>query len=138
MNHVIATDDLVGGVWLPGDGSGSPTDLTMALLAGAKSRGVAVHEGVRVENFDMKITNNGKRRVHGVTLESGEAIEAEVVVVCAGQWSRQLAAKAGVNAPLHSAEHFYVITDPIAGVTVDLPVRSFYLPLHFMRILLTI
>jgi len=122
MKGVIATDDLVGGVWLPGDGSGSPTDLTMALLAGAKNRGVKVHEGVRVENFDIKITNNGARRVHGVTLESGEAIEAEVVVVCAGQWSRQLAAKAGVNAPLHSAEHFYVITDPIDGVTLELPV----------------
>ena len=29
---------------------------------------------------------------------------------------------AGVNVPLYSAEHFYIVTKPIAGVTPDLPV----------------
>ena len=32
------------------------------------------------------------------------------------------AALAGVNVPLYSAEHFYIVTEPIAGVTPDLPV----------------
>jgi 4-methylaminobutanoate oxidase (formaldehyde-forming) len=29
---------------------------------------------------------------------------------------------AGVNVPLHAAEHFYIVTEPLAGVTRDLPV----------------
>ena len=41
---------------------------------------------------------------------------------CAGQWAKQVGALAGVNVPLHSAEHFYVVTDPIDGVHTDLPV----------------
>ena len=49
-------------------------------------------------------------------------IEAEIVVNCAGQWAKQVGAMAGVNVPLHSAEHFYVVTDTIDGVHPDLPI----------------
>jgi 4-methylaminobutanoate oxidase (formaldehyde-forming) len=49
-------------------------------------------------------------------------IEAEVVVNCAGQWAKQVGAMAGVTVPLHSAEHFYVVTERIDGVFPDLPV----------------
>ena len=49
-------------------------------------------------------------------------IETEVVVNCAGQWAKAVGAMAGVNVPLHSAEHFYVVTDPFEGVHPDLPV----------------
>jgi len=45
------TSKLVGGLWIPADGSGSPTDLTMSLLAGARKRGAQLHEDVRVESF---------------------------------------------------------------------------------------
>ena len=47
---------------------------------------------------------------------------ARRVVNCAGQWAREFGALAGVNVPLHSAEHFYIVTEPIAGVHADLPV----------------
>ena len=49
-------------------------------------------------------------------------VEAEVVVNCAGQWATAVGAMAGVTVPLHSAEHFYVVTEPIEGVHPDLPV----------------
>ena len=45
-----------------------------------------------------------------------------MVVNCAGQWAKAVGALAGVNVPLHSAEHFYVVTDPFEGVHPDLPV----------------
>ena len=47
-------------------------------------------------------------------------IECEYVVNCAGMWARQLGAQAGVNIPLQAAEHYYLITEPIAGVDGDL------------------
>ena len=49
-------------------------------------------------------------------------IEAEIVVNCAGQWAKAIGAMAGVNVPLSSAEHFYVVTETIAGVHPDLPI----------------
>ncbi len=113
---VMRVDDLVGAIWLPGDGKANPTDLTAALARGARQRGARVLERTRVTG----VLTEG-RRVTGVRTEEGD-IEAEVVVNCAGQWAKAVGALAGVNVPLHSAEHFYVVTDPFEGVHPDLPV----------------
>ena len=59
--------------------------------------------------------------VTGVRTDRGD-VEAEVVVNCAGQWAAQVGAMAGVAVPLHSAEHFYVVTDQVEGVHPDLPI----------------
>jgi 4-methylaminobutanoate oxidase (formaldehyde-forming) len=44
------------------------------------------------------------------------AIRAEHVVNCGGMWGRELAAQSGVALPLHAAEHFYVVSEPIPGL----------------------
>ncbi|MEP7091930.1 MAG: FAD-dependent oxidoreductase, partial [Nocardioidaceae bacterium] len=109
-------DDLLGAIWLPGDGKANPTDLTMALAKGARQRGVRVVERTRVVDV---LTERGA--VTGVRTDRGD-VEAEVVVDCAGQWAAQVGRMAGVSVPLHSAEHFYVVTDQIDGVHPDLPI----------------
>jgi heterotetrameric sarcosine oxidase gamma subunit len=108
--------DLTGAIWLPGDGRANPVDLTAALARGARQRGVAVRERVRVTGI---LHRHG--HVCGVRTDQGD-VEAEVVVNCAGQWAKQVGALAGVTVPLHSAEHFYVVTEQINGVHPDLPV----------------
>ncbi len=113
---VMRVDDLVGAIWLPGDGKANPTDLTSALAKGARQLGAQILEHTRV--LDVLVEDG---RVCGVRTDVGE-IEAEVVVNCAGQWAKAVGALAGVNVPLHSAEHFYVVTDPFEGVHPDLPV----------------
>ncbi|MGI9162856.1 MAG: GcvT family protein [Mycobacterium sp.] len=113
---VMRIDDLVGAIWLPADGRANPTDLTMALAKGARQRGARVIEHVRV--LDV-LTSEG--RVTGVRTDAGD-IEAEIVVNCAGQWAKAVGAMAGVNVPLYSAEHFYVVTETIAGVHPNLPI----------------
>jgi len=113
---LIRDDDLVGAIWLPGDGVANPTDLTQALAKGARMRGVRVFERVRVTGVDV---TDG--RATGVRTDHGD-VEAEVVVNCAGQWAKAVAAFAGATVPLHSAEHFYVVTDQIEGVHRGLPV----------------
>ena len=113
---VMRTDDLVGAIWLPADGKANPTDLTMALAKGARQRGARVFEHVRV--LDILCADG---RVVGVRTDAGD-IEAEIVVNCAGQWAKQIGAMAGVNVPLYSAEHFYVVTETIDGVHTDLPI----------------
>ncbi len=113
---MMDTADLCGALWLPGDGRADPADLTAALARGARSRGAAVRERTRVTG----ITAAGGA-VTGVRTGEGD-IEAEVVVNCAGQWAKQVGALAGVNVPLHSAEHFYVVTGQVEGAHRWLPI----------------
>ena len=116
---VMAVDDLLGALWLPGDGKVNPTDLTMALARGARAGGARIVERERVLETLVADGPAGPR-VTGVRTESG-VVEAEVVVNCGGQWAKALAEPLGVTVPLHSAEHFYVVTDGIEGVHPDLP-----------------
>jgi 4-methylaminobutanoate oxidase (formaldehyde-forming) len=113
---LMRTDDLAGAVWIPGDGRTNPIDTTLALARGARNGGATIVENVTV---------TGVQRRHGaatgVTTDHGD-IAADVVVNCAGMWGREVGAMAGVNVPLHAAEHFYIVTEPMAGVPRDLPV----------------
>jgi len=113
---IMRTDDLQGAIWLPGDGKANPADLCMSLAKGARQRGVKMVEGIEVTGV---ITAHGK--AVGVQTAQGE-VRCEVIVNCAGQWARQFGRLAGVNVPLYSAEHFYIVTGKIAGVHPMLPV----------------
>ena len=113
---LMRTDDLVGALWLPRDGRTNPIDTTLALARGARQGGATVLENVAVTGIRVQ---NG--RVAGVTTSSGE-VACEVVVNCAGMWARDVGRMAGVTVPLHASEHFYIVTEPLAGVTPDLPV----------------
>jgi len=109
-------DDIEAGFFLPQDGRVNPVDGTMALAKGARQKGVKIIEGVAVTGVT---TSNG--RATGVTTTKGP-IKAEFVVNCAGMWARQLGALSGVSIPNQSTEHYYLITEPIEGVTRDLPI----------------
>jgi glycine cleavage system aminomethyltransferase T/glycine/D-amino acid oxidase-like deaminating enzyme len=117
---ILRTDDLVGAVWIPGDGKANPTDLAMSLAKGARTGGAAIIEGVEVTDVLIR-----DRRVTGVRWRRGEetgSIACDALVNCAGQWARAFGRLAGVTVPLYAAEHFYVVTDRIDGVTSKLPV----------------
>lgn len=113
---IAKVDDLLAGFYVKEDGRANPVDVTMALAKGAKMQGATIIEGVGVTGF----THN-RGVVTGVTTTHGP-IEAEYVVNCAGMWARQLGATAGVNIPLQAAEHYYLITERIAGISRDWPV----------------
>ena len=51
---IMATDDLVGAIWLPGDGRANPTDLTAALARGARQRGATIRERTRVTGIIVR------------------------------------------------------------------------------------
>lgn len=113
---IMRTDDLQGAIWLPGDGKANPADLCMSLAKGARNCGVKMTEGIEVTGV---LIENGK--AVGVKTAQGD-VRCEVLVNCAGQWARQLGKLAGVNVPLYSAEHFYIVTGKIPGVHPMLPV----------------
>ena len=78
--------------------------------------GAKLYEAVAVTGFERA---NGA--VVAVQTDKGR-IASDVVVLACGQWTRQVGEQLGVAVPLHSAEHFYIVTKKIAGVTPDLPV----------------
>ena len=116
----MRTDDLVGALYIPRDGQTSPVDTTMALAKGAKARGATVIENVAVTRLKAADGPDGSTRVTGVVTEHGE-IEAEIVVLATGMWTRHLAAQIGVNVPLQACEHFYIVTEPIEGLDLGTP-----------------
>ncbi len=108
MWPLMTVDDVVGAAFLPTDGQASPSDITMALARGARTAGVTICEDTEVQRIELErgvvqsvITNHGR-------------IACEKVVLCCGQWTRDLASTIGVNVPLVPVEHQYLITEPLS------------------------
>ena len=112
---LMQVDDVVGAAFLPTDGQASPSDIAMSLAKGARQGGVTIAEGIKVTAIEVE---GGS--VRAVVTDKGR-ITCEKVVICAGQWSREIGRTAGVNIPLVSVQHQYLITDRIEGVTSNLP-----------------
>ncbi|OAN77137.1 FAD-dependent oxidoreductase [Sulfitobacter sp. EhC04] len=108
-----------GGVYLGKDGQGDPANIALALAKGARQRGGQIFERTRATG----VTRQG-RRITGVDWEQGGDsghIACDMVVNCAGMWGREVGQMLGVNVPLQACEHFYIVTEAIAGLT-QLPV----------------
>ena len=110
MWPLIEVNDLVGATFMPSDGQASPSDITQSLAKGARAHGAKLREGVACAGFDVK-----DGRVVAVHTSAG-TIQCEKVVLCAGLWSRQIGALAGVSVPLQPVQHQYVVTEKIDGI----------------------
>ena len=118
--------DLKAAFYFPNDARVNPTDVTQALAKGARQGGASIHENIPVTGI---LRAHG--RATGVRTEAGE-IRAEIVVNCAGMWARAVGRMAGVNVPLQAAEHYYLISEPVArraSAAAD-PQRSGQFRLH--------
>ena len=117
---IINTDDVIGGILMPGDGAADPSGVTHMLAKAARMEGAQIFEKSPVENI---LVNKGK--ISGVKV-NGQIINCEYIVLASGMWSRQIGEKIGVSIPLYPAEHFYVITEPIENLSKTLPtIRDF-------------
>jgi len=112
---LMQISDLVGAAFLPTDGSVSPADVTQALARGARRHGARLIEHCGVTGVECRAG-----RVTGVRTERGPIV-CEVVVDCAGRWAGELGRMAGVSVPVVPVEHQFLISEPIDGVTTDLP-----------------
>ena len=98
---------LVGVMEVAEDASVNPVDLCMAYARAAKAAGVEIRENTGV----ARLLTEGAR-VTGVLLSDGTEMHADHVALCAGAWSKRLAATAGLELPLQPVEHMYVVTEP--------------------------
>ena len=112
---LMNVDDVIGAAFMPTDGQANPSDITQALAKGARMAGAQIFEDCKVLDLEIE-----KGVIKAVITNQGR-IECEKVVVCAGQWTRDFANKFGVNVPLVSMEHQYMVTEPIEGMPKNLP-----------------
>lgn len=112
---LMNVDDVVGAAYMPTDGQANPSDITQALAKGARMAGASIFEDTKVTDIEIE-----DGRIRAVITDQGR-IECEKVICCAGQWTRDFAARFGVNVPLVPMEHQYMVTEAIEGVTSDLP-----------------
>ena len=110
---------VLGAVWLPTDGWLNPSDLTAALAAGARARGVEIATQTRVTGIGVE-ERDGRRRVVHVDTDRGR-ITCEVVVNAGGMYAHEIGRLAGVDVPLVPMAHQYAITRPRVPIPGDLP-----------------
>ena len=110
----MSTEGVLGAAFLPTDGYIDPSQLTFALVEGARRRGAEVCEDTRVTGIEVE--DGGVRKV---VTDKG-AIETELVVDAGGMYAPEIGRMAGVNVPLVPFAHEYLITRP-AGLPLDMP-----------------
>ena len=113
-------EGVLGGIYMPSDGSANPVDLTNALAKGARQRGVKILEHTTVEEV---LVESGQ--VKGVRTDQG-TISADFVVNCGGMWAKDLGRQNNIGVPLHACEHYYLVTEAMDNLPADLPVLRSY------------
>jgi glycine cleavage system aminomethyltransferase T/glycine/D-amino acid oxidase-like deaminating enzyme len=103
---LMVTDGVRCASYLPTDGYLDPSQLTFALVDGARAGGCRVFTHTRVQAID--VTRSG---VRGVRTEWGE-IEAEIVVNAGGMFAAELGRMAGIRVPVVPFAHEYLVTQP--------------------------
>ncbi len=110
---------VLGALHTPDDGHVDPTNVTMAMAAGARQMGVCIIRQCRATNITQ--ADNGEWVVE---TEKG-TITCEHVVNAGGTYARQMGEWSGLQLPMTSMTHHYFVTDEVPefqGLDVELPV----------------
>ncbi len=92
--------------YLATDGYLDPSQLTYALIDGARAGGCQVYTHTRVSEIMV-----ADGRVRGVRTQWGD-VEAEIVVNAGGMFAAEIARMAGVRVPVVPFAHEYLVTQP--------------------------
>ena len=110
LNPLVNTDEYLGALFEPADGSVDPSGVTNAYAQSAIHHGAEVVRNNPVHDLTQR--PDGSWDVH---TEHG-VINAEVVVNAGGLWARELGRMVGVELPLLPMEHQYVITEELPEI----------------------
>lgn len=103
----VAVDDAIGFTYYARDGHADPFLTTFAFREGAKRYGAKIHKFTEVTGLRVE---GGKIRAVETTRGT---IECEHVINCAGAWSQNIAAMAGIKLPNWAERHEIIITEPV-------------------------
>lgn len=100
-------DGVLGALHTPDDGHVDPTNVTMAMAAGARAKGARIIRRCRATNITQ--ADNGEWVVE---TEQG-TITCEHVVNAGGTYARQMGEWSGLQLPMTSMTHHYFVTDEV-------------------------
>ena len=100
-------EGVLGALHTPDDGHVDPSNVTMALAAGARAKGARIIRRRRATNITRQTTGEWL-----VETEKG-AILCEHVVNAGGTYARQIGEWSGVNVPCTNMTHHYLVTDTV-------------------------
>lgn len=114
---LVRTEGLLGAIHEPKDGYVDPSQATHAFARGARNRGVEICRNTPVESIE---NISGEWLVH----TPRGSVRSEHVVNAAGTWCREIGNMMGVDVPVVSMLHQYVVLDRIeecAQLPCELP-----------------
>ncbi len=100
-------EGVLGALHTPDDGHVDPTNVTMAMAAGARAKGARIIRRCRATNITQ--AGNGEWVVE---TEQG-TITCEHVVNAGGTYARQMGEWSGLQLPMTSMTHHYFVTDEV-------------------------
>ena len=112
-------DGVLGALHTPDDGHVDPTNVTMALAAGARAKGARIIRQCRATNITQSPSGEWV-----VETDKG-TITCEHVVNAGGTYARQIGEWSGLQLPMTSMTHHYFVTEPVpefAELDRELPV----------------
>jgi glycine/D-amino acid oxidase-like deaminating enzyme len=125
---MMNTEDVALAAYEPRGGFADATQLALHFGQVARQQGARIRQHAPVS----RIVTEGDKAT-GVQLEGGEIIEADLVIVAAGWWSKKLLADLGVDFPVEAYRSELLIVD--AGEPLpDLPVVSDLVSLQYCRL----
>ncbi len=101
---LMSTEGVRAATYLPTDGYLDPSQLTRALARVAKSKGINITTGTRVEAIEIH-----QGAVNRVITDKG-SVETEIVVNAAGMYAAAIGRMAGVRIPVTPFSHQYLVT----------------------------
>ena len=114
----LNVEDVIAGVWAPGDGMAGPAEVTQGFARRARELGATIQEGVVVTGIERD-----GYRVRGVRTTDG-AIDAPVVVNAAGPVAARVARMAGVDIPVHPRRRHIFFTEPFPDIPGPVPLTT--------------
>lgn len=112
-------DGVLGALHTPDDGHVDPTNVTMAMAAGARQKGVRIIRQCRATNITQATSGEWV-----VETEKG-TITCKHVVNAGGTYARQMGEWSGLQLPMTSMTHHYFVTDEVPefqNLETELPV----------------
>lgn len=107
LNPFYNLDGVLGALHTPDDGHVDPTNVTMAMAAGARALGARIIRRCRATNITQAPTGEWV-----VETEKGP-ITCEHVVNAGGTYARQMGEWSGLQLPMTSMTHHYFVTDEV-------------------------
>lgn len=100
-------DDMVGGIWTPGDAAMSPYKVCFAFTEEAKKLGLTVFTYCHIEKINLDPVTNA---VESIETDQGKIITKRIIN-CGGVWAADIGKLTGLNIPIQPRKGMNLVSE---------------------------